>query len=97
MLGRSLLKFWGSSSMETEEIVTLLQIDEPRLARLHADRTAVPPLVRLDRDLPGRFYLQVVEKLYKQNELSGGSFVALGETVDLKKVAGALVPAGGAR
>ena len=31
-------------------------------------------------DLPGKFYLEVVEKLYKQNELAGGRFVALGET-----------------
>ena len=34
-------------------------------------------------DLPGRFFLDAVEKLYKRNELAGGSFVALGQKIAL--------------
>ena len=37
-------------------------------------------------DLPGAFFLQAVEKLYKRNELATGSFVALGQRIDLKTV-----------
>ena len=34
-------------------------------------------------DLPGSFFLEVVEKLYKRNELATGNFVALGQRIDL--------------
>jgi len=37
-------------------------------------------------DLPGTYYLEVVEKLYKDNELATGRFVALGQTIDLAAV-----------
>ena len=87
MLGRSMLQFWGSASVSTEEIGSLLQIEDP------IGSPAFAQIERLFRrwyawtvDLPGRFYLEVVDKLYKQNQLSAGSFVALGETIDLKKV-----------
>jgi poly(3-hydroxybutyrate) depolymerase len=37
-------------------------------------------------DLPGTYYLEVIEKLYKRNELAGGSFVALGQKIDLSRL-----------
>lgn len=37
-------------------------------------------------DLPGQFFLQSVDKLYKRNELATGSFVALGHKIDLGAV-----------
>jgi poly(3-hydroxybutyrate) depolymerase len=87
VLGRSMLQFWGSASVATEEIGALLQIEDP---------IGSPAFAQIERvfrrwfawtvDLPGRFYIEVVDKLYKQNQLSGGSFVGLGETIDLKKV-----------
>jgi pimeloyl-ACP methyl ester carboxylesterase len=87
VLGRSMLQFWGSASIETAEIGELLQIEDP------IGSPAFAQTERLFRrwyawtvDLPGKFYLEVVEKLYKQNELSDGRFIALGERVDLKKV-----------
>lgn len=87
MLGRSMLQFWGFASMETQDIRTLLQIEDP------IGSPAFAKIERLFRrwyawtvDLPGRFYLEVVEKLYKHNEMSSGSFVALGKTIDLKTV-----------
>ena len=36
--------------------------------------------------LPGVYYLQVVEQLYKENRLPAGRFVALGQQIDLSKV-----------
>ncbi len=35
-------------------------------------------------DLPGAYYLEAVEKLYKRNELARGEFVALGKRIDLR-------------
>jgi poly(3-hydroxybutyrate) depolymerase len=37
-------------------------------------------------DLPGAYYLQVVEQLFKENRLATGRFVALGRQVDLAEV-----------
>lgn len=34
-------------------------------------------------NLPGRYYLEVVERLYQRNDLAEGRFVALGEPIDL--------------
>jgi polyhydroxyalkanoate depolymerase len=37
-------------------------------------------------DLPGRWYLQVIQQLFKENRLANGHFVALGRTLDLRKI-----------
>lgn len=87
VLGRAMQQFWGSASIDSGEIGELLQVPEP------IDSPTFAQIERQFRrwygwtvDLPGKFYLEVIEKLYKQNELPAGRFVALGERVDLKKV-----------
>lgn len=37
-------------------------------------------------DLPGAYYLQAVEWLFKENRLANGTFVALGRTISLKEI-----------
>ncbi|MDE2361099.1 MAG: alpha/beta fold hydrolase [Hyphomicrobiales bacterium] len=37
-------------------------------------------------DLPGRYYLQAIKRLFRDNELARGAFVALGRRVTLKDV-----------
>src|SRR6202158_5058032 len=37
-------------------------------------------------DLPGTYYLEVIEKLYRRNELAGGGLVALGQKIDLSRL-----------
>lgn len=37
-------------------------------------------------DLPGRFYLEAVEHLFKNNELARGCFVAHGQTISLQNI-----------
>jgi poly(3-hydroxyalkanoate) synthetase len=39
-------------------------------------------------DLPGTYYLQVVQWLYKDNRLATGRFAALGHPIDLSMVQG---------
>ena len=34
-------------------------------------------------DLPGTYYLEVIEKLYKRSEIATGQFVALGKQIEL--------------
>jgi len=37
-------------------------------------------------DVPGTYYLEVIEKLYKRNELATGNFVALGQKIELSRL-----------
>ncbi len=37
-------------------------------------------------DLPGRWYLQVIQQLFKENRLAKGRFVGLGRTLDLRAI-----------
>lgn len=87
MPGRKLLRFWGPDSVSSEDIKVLLQIkpgtDAATLAALEARFHSWHSRAI---DLPGTFFLEVVEKLYKHNELAAGNFVALGRQIDLAAV-----------
>jgi len=37
-------------------------------------------------DLPGRWYLQVIQQIFKENRLAKGEFVGLGRKLDLRKI-----------
>jgi poly(3-hydroxyalkanoate) synthetase len=82
------MKFWGPDSVETESIHELLQTDA------HSDADTRVQLEARFRDwyswtidLPGTFFLEVVERLYKQNhELATGKFMALGRQASLARM-----------
>jgi len=85
--GRKLLKFWGPDSIPSEDIHAVLQ------TKTEADTAALARLEARFRDwyawaidLPGRFFLDVVENLYKRNELAEGRFAVLGREIDLATV-----------
>jgi poly(3-hydroxybutyrate) depolymerase len=56
------------------------------------DRSYVKRTERFERwyenpiDLPGRWYLQAITELFKENRLARGTFVALGRTLSLKAI-----------
>ncbi len=85
--GQKVLKFWGPESVAAEDVRQLLQTDEPigsaAFARLEA---LFSNWYSWTVDLPGAFFLEAVEQLYKRNELATGSFVALGQRINLKTV-----------
>ncbi len=85
--GRQVLKFWAPDSAEADDIRQLLQTEEPAGS---AAATRLEAVFRawyaFTLDLPGRFFLDAVEKLYKRNELASGSFVALGQKIDLAEM-----------
>jgi poly(3-hydroxyalkanoate) synthetase len=85
--GRKILKLWGPASAEGEDIGRLLQSKEPpgspAMARLEA---SFRDWYAWTVDLPGTFFLEIVEKLYHRNEIASGTFQALGTTIDLAKV-----------
>ena len=87
VIGRNIAKFWGTGTVDERLVRDSLQTLEP---------AGSPEFIRLEAifkawnawtiDVPGTYYLEVIEKLYKRNELATGSFVALGERVDLSRL-----------
>jgi len=84
VLGRKVMKFWGAETLDTPKIHQMLQTDAPIGSPAFA---ALEATFRVWHawtvDLPGTYYLEVIEKLYKGNEIARGQFVALGERIDL--------------
>jgi poly(3-hydroxybutyrate) depolymerase len=84
VLGQSVQKFWGPKTVNSEDIREMLQTGEaigsPAFAKLE---TIFLAWHAWTVDLPGTYYLEVIEKLYKKNQIATGQFVALGEKVDL--------------
>jgi poly(3-hydroxyalkanoate) synthetase len=84
MPGRNVLKFWGPETVEAENIRQLLQTEEaigsPAFSYLEA---LFQDWYSWTLDLPGKYFLEVVERLYKRNELATGGFIALGARIDL--------------
>jgi len=82
--GRKVMKFWGTDLVTTEDAWKVLQtndgLESPSFKRLEA---VFRDWYAWTVDLPGKFFLEVVEKLYKRNELAAAKFVALGKRIDL--------------
>ncbi len=87
VIGRNVAKLWGNDTVDANYIRQSLQTLQP---------TGSPEFTRLEAifrnwnswtiDVPGTYYLEVIEKLYKRNELATGSFVALGQKIDLSRL-----------
>jgi poly(3-hydroxyalkanoate) synthetase len=84
VLGQHLLQLWDRNPIDREMIHQVLQFsdDVESSAFQHVE-------ARFRRwqvwtvDLPGTYYLQVIEQLFKQNQLPAGRFEALGRAIDL--------------
>ena len=87
MIGHDVMKFWSNAAADAEHIRRSLQTQEPdgseAFARLEA---CFKRWNAWTIDVPGSYYLEVIEKLYKHNELAAGNFMALGQKIDLSRV-----------
>ena len=87
MLGRYMLAGWKNMHPDAhyvqEHIDLYEHLDDPKwLAKAESfARWYENPL-----DLPGRWYLQVIDQLFKRNLLARGEFVGLGRRLDLAAV-----------
>jgi poly(3-hydroxybutyrate) depolymerase len=82
--GRKMLTFWGPQSLAAEDVWQVLQSTAPIGSAAFADLNAIfRTWYDWTLDLPGAFFLETVERLYKRNELAAGAFVALGRTLSL--------------
>lgn len=85
--GRKVLKFWGVESVLAEDIRQVLQTScVPGSPDFTALEASFRNWYAWTIDLPGRYFLEVVDKLYKQNELALGKLVALGRRIELAEV-----------
>ncbi len=87
ILGDRVLGLWGPRALESRSVRQLLQVPR-RLGRraLRKLEAEFQDWHAATVDLPGTYYLEVVEWLYKQNRLAEGKLVALGRRIDLARV-----------
>jgi len=82
--GKEMLRVW-SKAPSREDIAAALQrelTDEEGAALLaRFEQWNVEPL-----DLPGAYYLEIVNRIFRENQIAGGNFTALGRRIDLKDV-----------
>jgi poly(3-hydroxybutyrate) depolymerase len=87
ILGHHLVRCWVPQSLDIAAIDAILQLEDG------TESDALQHLAARFRewygwtmDLPGCYYLQVVERIYLNNEIPSGRFVALGHRIDLSSV-----------
>jgi poly(3-hydroxybutyrate) depolymerase len=86
VLGRWLLQWW-SPHLDTADIHALLQsLDEIGSAPFRRLEARFRHWYGWTVDLPGTYYLQVVDQLFKENRLASGNFAALGRRIALSKL-----------
>jgi poly(3-hydroxyalkanoate) synthetase len=87
VIGRDVAKFWGTATVDEKTVRDALQTlepdESPEFSRLQASFKTWNDWTI---DVPGTYYLEVIEKLYKRNELASGKFMALGQRVDLSRL-----------
>jgi poly(3-hydroxybutyrate) depolymerase len=86
VIGRDIAKFWGNDTDPNgirESLQARQPVGSPEFAHLEAIFKAWDAWTI---DVPGTYYLEVVEKLYKANQLASGSFVALGQQIELSRL-----------
>lgn len=90
LLGQMMLDLWGPAPAEVDAIRHELQIEGAGSGPLSPQERALHQQFRdwydWTVDLPGIYYLEVVQWLYKENRLAQGTFFALGRRVDLAEV-----------
>ncbi|KWE64677.1 esterase [Burkholderia ubonensis] len=87
MRGRFMLRGWKNMHPDqhylAEHVDLYEHIDDPDYLR---KQEAFASWYESPIDLPGRWYLQAIVQLFKENRLAKGTFVALGRTLNLKDV-----------
>ncbi len=87
VLGRMVRRLWGAQTPDPESVHRMLgapePLESPEFAGLMMRFRAWDSWTT---DLPGTYYVEVVERLYRHNELATGEFVALGQKIDLGRI-----------
>ena len=87
VLGRTLLDLWPREDDETAFVIDALQF--PGAPANEKDRRTVETFLRWQRrtlDLPGPYFSEVFDWLFRENRIAAGRFRALGRLVDLREL-----------
>jgi poly(3-hydroxyalkanoate) synthetase len=87
VLGRTLLELWPREHDESAFVIDALQF--PGAPANEKDRRTVETFLRWQRrtlDLPGPYFLEVFDWLFRENRIAAGRFHALGRLVDLHEL-----------
>jgi poly(3-hydroxyalkanoate) synthetase len=87
VLGRTLLDLWPREDDESAFVIDALQFPGPPANE--KDRKTVETFLRWQRrtlDLPGPYYLEVFDWLFRENRIAAGRFRALGRLIDLREL-----------
>lgn len=81
VIGQKMQQFWAQT-FDALAIADILQVDEvpPDVLARFAEWDAYT------LDLPGVYFCEVLENLFRRNELARGAFVALGQMISLRDV-----------
>ncbi|WP_321968567.1 alpha/beta fold hydrolase [Paraburkholderia tropica] len=87
MRGKFMLQGWKNMHPEqhyiSEHIDLYEHIDDPAYLK---KEEAFESWYENPLDLPGRWYLQVIRKIFRENRLAKGTFVGLGRVLNLKSI-----------
>jgi pimeloyl-ACP methyl ester carboxylesterase len=86
VLGRYALRLWGSETAARDPLGVLQLPEADRRIRGEALRRCFDQWYACTVDLPGTFYLEVVQRLFRDNQIADGRFVALGRVADLRAI-----------
>ncbi|HTO79835.1 MAG TPA: alpha/beta fold hydrolase, partial [Methylocystis sp.] len=84
VLGRHLSRLWPGRTDEASRLIEVLQLSAAPATQ--AERELAEKFERWDGrllDLPGAYYKEVADWLYRENRLVAGTFPALGRTANL--------------
>lgn len=87
MRGKFMLRGWKNMNPEqhyiTDHVDLYEHIDDPAYLK---NEEAFESWYENPVDLPGRWYMQAIVQIFKENRFAKGTFVALGQTLNLKAV-----------
>jgi poly(3-hydroxyalkanoate) synthetase len=86
LLGRLMLAMWPLAEPTPAGVREILQMDDDADGATEALVRRFMKWNRTVVDLPGVFYRQTVDWIFRENRLASGRFRALGEVIDLKKL-----------
>ena len=87
MRGDFMVAGWKSMHPEKQYLEKYLDLFEHIEDRSYVQRTETfERWYENPIDLPGTYYLQAINEIFKENRLAKGQFAALGRTLDLKDV-----------
>jgi poly(3-hydroxyalkanoate) synthetase len=86
VLGRHVLETWGAV-LGMDEARKVLQLPpDIDVALAHEFEERFRQWYGSTVDLPGTYYLEVIDRLYRDNQIAAGRFMALGHRIDLGRV-----------